>query len=323
VILEHRQLQKLKSTYVDALQVLVNPDTGRVHTTFNQTGAATGRLSSSDPNLQNIPIRTEEGKRVRRAFAARPGEMLLSADYSQIELRVLAHMTSDPKLFDAFAAGEDPHAATAAEVLDLSIEQVTSDDRRVAKMVNYGVLYGMSDFGLADRLGLPPDRAAGFIERYFERFNTVRQFQENVVSEAIREGYAKTILGRRRYFPEMRSPIYAVRQAAIRQALNAPIQGSASDIVKVAMIQVAAYLERKAPSVRMLLQVHDELLLEGPEDELKRIAPVLGELMIHAVELNVPLHVDFKLGPNWQDMHTLLVADEAVASGQLSVVSSS
>jgi DNA polymerase-1 len=198
-------------------------------------------------------------------------------------------------------------------VLDLSIDQVTSDDRRVAKMVNYGVLYGMSDFGLADRLGLPPDRAAGFIDRYFERFNTVREFQQNVVAEAVREGYAKTILGRRRYFPEMRSPIYAVRQAAIRQALNAPIQGSASDIVKVAMIKVADYLEREAPSVRMLLQVHDELLLEGPETELRRIAPILGELMIHAVELNVPLHVDFKLGPNWQDMHGLLVADEARA----------
>jgi DNA polymerase-1 len=179
-------------------------------------------------------------------------------------------------------------------------------------MVNYGVLYGMSDFGLADRLGLPADRASDFIERYFDRFSTVRQFQENVVAEAIRTGYAKTILGRRRYFPEMRSPVYAVRQAAIRQALNAPIQGSASDIVKVAMIRVADYLAREAPSVRMLLQVHDELLLEGPEDELRRVAPVLGDLMVHAVKLNAPLHVDFKLGPNWQDMHTLLVADEAL-----------
>jgi DNA polymerase-1 len=312
LILEHRQLQKLKSTYVDALQMLVNPDTGRVHTTFNQTGAATGRLSSSDPNLQNIPIRSDEGKRVRRAFAAQPGELLLSADYSQIELRVLAHFTGDPTLLQAFAEGDDPHAATAAEVLDLDIAQVTNDDRRVAKMVNYGVLYGMSDFGLADRLGLPADRASDFIERYFDRFSTVRQFQEHVVSEAIRTGYAKTILGRRRYFPEMRSPVYAVRQAAIRQALNAPIQGSASDIVKVAMIRVADYLAREAPSVRMLLQVHDELLLEGPEDELRRVAPVLGELMVHAVKLNAPLHVDFKLGPDWQDMHTLLVADEAL-----------
>jgi DNA polymerase I len=312
LILEHRQLQKLKSTYVDALQLLVNPDTGRVHTTFNQTGAATGRLSSSDPNLQNIPIRSDEGKRVRRAFAAEPGGMLLSADYSQIELRVLAHFTGDPTLLEAFADGDDPHAATAAEVLDLAIEQVTADDRRVAKMVNYGVLYGMSDFGLADRLGLPADRASSFIERYFDRFSTVRQFQENVVAEAIRTGYAKTILGRRRYFPEMRSPVYAVRQAAIRQALNAPIQGSASDIVKVAMIRVAEYLAREAPSVRMLLQVHDELLLEGPETELRRVAPVLGQLMVHAVKLNAPLHVDFKLGPNWQDMRTLLVADEAL-----------
>jgi DNA polymerase I len=310
-ILEHRQLQKLKSTYVDALQALVNPETGRVHTTFNQTGAATGRLSSSDPNLQNIPIRSDEGRRVRRAFVARPGELLLSADYSHIELRVLAHMTGDPTLFEAFAAGEDPHAATAAEVLDLPIERVTPNDRRVAKMVNYGVLYGMSDYGLADRLGLPADRAADFIARYFERFNTVRQFQENMIREVQRLGYAKTILGRRRYFPELRNPIYTVRQAAIRQAVNAPVQGSASDIVKKAMIEVAAYLEREAPTVRMLLQVHDELLFEGPESELRRVAPGLGELMIHAVELKVPLHVDFKLGPNWQDMRTLLVADEA------------
>lgn len=309
LILEHRQLHKLKSTYVDALQMLVDPVTGRVHTSFNQTGAATGRLSSSDPNLQNIPIRTDEGKRVRRAFTARPGDALLSADYSQIELRVLAHMTADPTLLEAFAQGEDPHAATAAEVMDVPIEQVTADDRRVAKMVNYGVLYGMSDFGLAERTGLASGRASGFIDRYFERFGTVKDFQQTVVSDVIRLGYAKTILGRRRYFPEMRSPIYAVRQAAIRQALNAPIQGSASDIVKVAMIRVAAFLERDAPSVRMLLQVHDELLLEGPENELLRIAPKLCELMIEAVQLNVPLHVDLKLGPNWDSLRPLLLAE--------------
>ncbi len=307
MILEHRQLQKLKSTYVDALQALVDPTTGRVHTCFNQTGAATGRLSSSDPNLQNIPIRSEEGKRVRRAFIARPGASLLSADYSQIELRILAHMTGDPTLLEAFARGEDPHAVTAAEVMDIPLESVTADDRRVAKMVNYGVLYGMSDFGLAERTGLAAGRASGFIDRYFERFGTVKQFQEAVVSDVVRLGYARTLLGRRRYFPEMRSPIYAVRQAAIRQALNAPIQGSASDIVKVAMIRVGAYLEREAPSVQMLLQVHDELLLEGPEDELLRVAPTLAGLMVTAVQLNVPLHVDFKLGPNWDALRPVVL----------------
>src|SRR4029450_10488057 len=273
LILEHRQLQKLKGTYVDALQELVDPNTGRVHTSFNQTGASTGRLSSSDPNLQNIPIRTDTGKRVRRAFIARPGELLLSADYSQIELRVLAHMADDPTLLEAFAQGEAPHAVTAAEVLGVQFEKVTSDDRRVAKMVNYGVLYGMSDFGLAERTGLPADQASGFIKRYFERFNTVKDFQDRVIQKAEFDGYAETLLGRRRYIPEIKSHIWTVRNAAIRATVNAPIQGRASDIGKVAMIRVFDFLEREAPSVHMLLQVHDELLLEGPEDDLKRIAP--------------------------------------------------
>ncbi len=308
LILEHRQLQKLKGTYVDALQQLVDAHTGRVHTSFNQTGASTGRLSSSDPNLQNIPIRTDTGKRVRRAFIARPGTKLLSADYSQIELRVLAHMADDPTLLEAFAAGEDPHAVTAAEVLGVPFEKVTSDDRRVAKMVNYGVLYGMSDFGLAERTGLPSEHASGFIRRYFERFATVKAFQDGVIRKAEEDGYAETLLGRRRYFPEIRSHIWAVRNAAIRATVNAPIQGSASDIVKLAMIEVADFLRTEAPAVKMLLQVHDELLLEGPQDELLRIAPRLIEIMVNALELKAALHVDLKLGENWEDMNSLTLA---------------
>ena len=313
LILEYRQLQKLKSTYVDALQLLVDPNTGRVHTSFNQTVAATGRLSSSDPNLQNIPIRTDIGKRVRRAFVAREGALLLSADYSQIELRVLAHMANDPTLLEAFENGEDPHAVTAAEVLGIPFEQVTSDHRRVAKMVNYGVLYGMSDYGLAERTGLPSADASGFIQRYFQRFGTVKAFQDRVIGNAEDNGYAETLLGRRRYFPEIRSRLFAVRQAAIRATINAPIQGSASDIVKIAMIRVAEFLDREAPSVRMLLQVHDELLLEGPEDELRRIAPRLCEIMVGALEMKARLHVDLKLGRNWEDMKPLALSSLARA----------
>jgi DNA polymerase I len=308
LILEHRQLQKLKGTYVDALQTLVDPNTGRVHTSFNQTVAATGRLSSSDPNLQNIPIRTDIGKRVRRAFVARPGALLLSADYSQIELRVLAHMADDPTLMEAFARGEDPHAVTAAEVLGIPFESVTAEHRRVAKMVNYGVLYGMSDYGLADRTGLPSAEASGFIRRYFERFGTVKAFQDNVIRNAEKLGYAETLLGRRRYFPEISSHLFAVRSAAIRATINAPIQGSASDIVKIAMIRVAEFLNREAPAVRMLLQVHDELLLEGPEADLLRIVEPLCEIMVGAIEMKARLHVDLKIGPNWEDMHPLAQA---------------
>lgn len=305
LILEHRQVQKLQSTYVDALRTLVNPETGRVHTSFNQTVAATGRLSSSDPNLQNIPIRTELGRRVRRAFVAEDGCTLFSADYSQIELRILAHMTHDPTLMEAFEAGDDPHAVTAAEVLNVPLAEVTADQRRHAKMVNYGVLYGMSDFGLAERTALPPAQASAFIQRYFERFGTVKQFQDDVIHSVERTGYATTLLGRRRYFPEIHSRIYGVRQAAVRAAINAPIQGTASDVVKVAMIHVDAYLRENAPTVRMLLQVHDELLLEGTPEDLERVSGPVVELMQAAMALDVPLHVDLKMGENWEDMRSI------------------
>jgi DNA polymerase-1 len=315
LILEHRHLQKLQGTYVEALQQLVDPHTGRVHTSFNQTGASTGRLSSSDPNLQNIPIRTDIGKRVRRAFIAAPGNVLLSGDYSQIELRVLAHMANDPTLLEAFEKGEDPHAVTAAEVLGIPFESVTSDHRRVAKMVNYGVLYGMSDYGLAERTGLPSADASGFIQRYFERFGTVKAFQDKVIGKAEDEGYAETLLGRRRYVPEVRSRIYGVRQAALRQIINAPIQGSASDIVKIAMIRVHQFLKDTAPAVHMLLQVHDELLFEGPEAVLRDIAPRLVEIMGGAYDMAARLHVDLKQGSNWEDMTPVHVeAPAAVAA---------
>ncbi|MCA1645278.1 MAG: DNA polymerase I [Chloroflexi bacterium] len=318
LILEHRQLQKLKGTYVDALQQLIDPNTGRVHTSFNQTGAATGRLSSSDPNLQNIPIRTDTGKRVRRAFIARPGARLLSADYSQIELRVLAHLANEPTLRDAFAKGEDPHAVTAAEVLGIPLESVTADHRRVAKMINFGVLYGMSDYGLAERTGLPAADASAFIQRYFQRFGTVKAYQDGVIRDAENKGYAETMLGRRRYLPEINSHLFAVRSAAIRQIINAPIQGSASDIVKIAMIRMSEFLMREAPEVRMLVQVHDELLLEGPEDELRRIAPDLCDIMVDAYDMKARLHVDLKMGPNWEDMRRLIVrGDDSVALGDL------
>ncbi len=315
-ILEHRQLQKLKGTYVDALQALVDPHTGRVHTSFNQTGAATGRLSSSDPNLQNIPIRTDTGKRVRRAFIARPGAVLLSADYSQIELRVLAHLANEPTLMEAFRRGEDPHAVTAAEVLGIPLESVTADHRRVAKMINFGVLYGMSDYGLAERTGLPAADATGFIQRYFQRFGTVKAYQDVVISGAERNEYVETLLGRRRYLPEINSHLFAVRSGAIRQIINAPIQGSASDIVKIAMIDVADFLKRAAPTVRMLLQVHDELLFEGPEADLRRIAPEVSRIMVGAYELKARLHIDLKMGPNWEDMRSLQLAQGSEAGGQ-------
>jgi DNA polymerase I len=214
----------------------------------------------------------------------------------------------------AFAEGEDPHAVTAAEVLGVPLEQVTSNDRRVAKMVNYGVLYGMSDYGLAERLGLPAAEASAFIQRYFDRFSTVREFQNEVIRKAEYFGYAETLRGRRRYFPEIRSHLYAVRQAAIRATINAPIQGSASDIVKIAMIQLADFLRRSAPEVHMLLQVHDELLLEGTRDQLLAVAPEVVQIMAGAMELRVPLHVDLKMGANWEDMSPLALASPVAAS---------
>jgi DNA polymerase-1 len=303
LVLEHRQLQKLKSTYVDALPLLVNPHTERVHTTYNQIGAATGRLSSTDPNLQNIPIRTDLGKRVRRAFiTGSPETCLVSADYSQIELRVLAHATQDPTLLEAFAEGRDIHAATAAEVMDVGIDQVNADMRRVAKVVNFGVLYGMSEYGLSQQVGLPPEQAGTFIRRYFDRFGTVKAYQDVVLGQAEEQGYVTTLLGRRRYIPELKSAVHAVRSAGQRMAINHPIQGTASDIVKIAMVRVQRFLEERGLRTLMMLQVHDELLFETPRDEVETIGPALCEIMEGAMTLDAPLRVDLKIGDNWEEM---------------------
>jgi DNA polymerase-1 len=312
-ILEFRQLSKLKGTYVDALPLLVDARTHRVHTSFNQTVAATGRLSSSDPNLQNIPIRTEVGQKVRRAFIpGRPGDVLLSADYSQIELRVLAHMTDDPVLVDAFARGEDIHARTAAEVFGIPQADVTANQRRLAKVVNFGLFYGLSDFGLARDTGMSAEEARTFIDAYFRAYNRVREFLEGIKIQAREQGYVETLLHRRRYIQDIRSPNRQLRLGAERIAINMPVQGSAADIMKLAMIRLQSYMHEQGLSSQMVLTVHDELVFEVTPGERERLVEVVPDLMARAYPLKVPLQVDLKLGPNWQDMERVrLVAARA------------
>jgi DNA polymerase I len=305
-ILAYRELAKLQSTYVDALPMLVNPSTGRVHTSYNQSGAVTGRISSSNPNLQNIPIRSEEGRRVRRAFTTAEGWSLLGADYSQVELRVMAHVSRDRGLIEAFLRGEDIHATTAAAVYGVPLDEVTYEMRSVAKTVNFGLIYGQSAFGLARQLGLTVDEAQQFITRYFERFPGVHEYMERVQVEAAAKGYVETLLSRRRYFPELapNSPTTVnQRQAAVRMAINTPIQGSAADIIKLAMIRMHRMLAEAKLRSRMLLQVHDEVVLEAPEDELEATREVVREAMEDAFALDVQLKVDVEVGPNWLDMH--------------------
>jgi len=302
-ILEFRQLSKLKGTYVDALPLLVDTRTHRVHTSFNQTVAATGRLSSSDPNLQNIPIRSEIGQKVRRAFIpGRPGDVLLSADYSQIELRVLAHMTDDPVLVDAFARGEDIHARTAAEVFGIPQADVTANQRRLAKVVNFGLFYGLSDFGLARDTGMSTDEARVFIDAYFRAYNRVREFLEGIKIQAREQGYVETLLHRRRYIQDIRSPNRMLRQGAERIAINMPVQGSAADIMKLAMIRLQQYIHDRGLASQMVLTVHDELVFEVAPGEREQLTGVVPDLMSRAYNLKVPLQVDLKIGPNWQDM---------------------
>jgi len=312
-ILEFRQLTKLKGTYVDALPLLVDVKTHRVHTSFNQTVAATGRLSSSDPNLQNIPIRTEVGQKVRRAFIpGRPGDVLLSADYSQIELRVLAHMTDDPVLVDAFARGEDIHARTAAEVFGIPQAEVTPNQRRLAKVVNFGLFYGLSDFGLARDTGMSTEEARVFIDAYFRAYNRVREFLEGIKIQAREQGYVETILHRRRYIQDIRSQNRQLRQGAERIAINMPVQGSAADIMKLAMIRLHSYMREQRLASQMILTVHDELVFEVAPGEREQLIEVVPDLMARAYPLKVPLQVDLKLGPNWQDMERVrLVAARA------------
>jgi DNA polymerase-1 len=302
LILQYRQLSKLKSTYVDALPALINRKTGRVHTTFNQTGTTTGRLSSSDPNLQNIPIRSELGNKIRKAIVAPLGAYLLSADYSQIDLRVLAHLSRDPGLIAAFARDEDVHATTASKLFGISADDVSSEMRRNAKTVNFGVIYGMSDYGLEQATKLSREEAAQFIALYFEKYPKVKEYLESTKEQARKLGYVQTVLGRRRFVPEVRSANRMVREAAERMAINAPVQGSSADIIKVAMVNLHREMEKRTLKSKMLLQIHDELLFEVPEAEVTEMKSLVGGIMTHAFELRVPVKIDIKLGKNWAEM---------------------
>jgi DNA polymerase I len=307
LVLEYRQLTKLKSTYVDALPTLVDPTDERVHTSFNQTVAATGRLSSSDPNLQNIPIRTELGRRIRRAFIPRSGNVLVSADYSQIELRVLAHLSQDPALVEAFSEGHDIHAVTASVVFNIPLEAVTPDQRRAAKVANFGVLYGLSASGLQRDLGMPLDEAKQFIAAYFGRFASVRTYLETIKSEAYRTGYVETVLGRRRYLQDLRAANPMLRSAAERMAINMPFQGSNADIMKIAMVAIRRRMREAGMRSQMILQVHDELVFDVLPSELDDLAPVIKREMRDAYQMRVPLGVDIKVGHNWDEMAPLPV----------------
>ena len=302
-ILDYRSLSKLKGTYTDALPKLIHPDTGRIHSSFNQAVTATGRLSSSDPNLQNIPIRTEEGRRIREGFIPSEGCLLLAADYSQVELRILAHMADEPALKEAFARGEDIHRRTASEVLGLFPEMVTDEQRRQAKAINFGVIYGMSAFGLAKQLGISRREAQTFIDTYFERYPGIRTFMDSCIAEAREKMYVTTLLGRRCAIPEINSKNGAVRGYAERNAINYPVQGSAADIIKVAMVRIAHRLVREGLETRMLLQVHDELVFDVPEGELENVTALVTEEMEGAVDVSVPLLVEVGHGHNWREAH--------------------
>jgi len=301
-ILDYRQLSKLKSTYIDALPSLVNPKTKRVHTSFNQTRTATGRLSSSEPNLQNIPVRGELGKEVRQAFIAPAGSYLLATDYSQIDLRALAHLSQDKSLLDAFRHDEDIHSTTAAQVFGVKPSAVTPEMRRVAKTVNFGVIYGMSDYGLEQATGLSREEASQFIAAYFEKYPGVKKYLESTKEQARKEGHVQTILGRRRSIPEINSPNRQVREAAERMAINMPVQGTSADIIKVAMINLDREIDKRRLESKMLLQVHDELIFEVPQAELEEMRRLASEIMSTALKLSVPLKVDIKTGKNWGEM---------------------
>jgi len=302
-ILAYRSLSKLKSTYVDALPTLVHPQTGRIHTSYNQTVTATGRLSSSNPNLQNIPIRTLEGKRIRQAFIAAPGCVLISADYSQIELRVLAHLSEDDALIAAFASDEDIHTRTASDVFGVFPQMVSPDMRRQAKVINFGILYGMSAFGLAKELGVPQKTAQAYIDGYFTRYKKVRAYLDGILEGARRDGYVCTLLNRRRYLPELKSSIPSVRQFAERMAINAPIQGSAADLIKVAMVNIDHLLTEKNLSSRLIMQVHDELVIEAPVREKEEVMNLVKKEMEEVIKLRVPLKVEIASGKNWDEAH--------------------
>ncbi|PKM04140.1 MAG: DNA polymerase I, partial [Gammaproteobacteria bacterium HGW-Gammaproteobacteria-5] len=303
LILDFRGLAKLRSTYTEKLPEMINPDTGRVHTSYHQAGAATGRLSSSDPNLQNIPIRSEDGRRVRTAFIAPPGRRIVACDYSQIELRIMAHLSSDAGLLAAFASGQDVHRATAAEVFGVPLAQVSSDQRRAAKAINFGLMYGMSAFGLARQLGIARGEAQDYIALYFSRYPGVREYMDRARAQAREQGYVETVFGRRLYLNEIHSRNQAQRAGAERAAINAPMQGSAADIIKRAMLSVDDWLAPHRQRALMIMQVHDELVFEVDEDFVDTMIPAVNERMQGAAELKVPLLVETGTGANWDQAH--------------------
>jgi DNA polymerase-1 len=303
-IIQFRSLSKMKSTYVDALPALVNSETGRIHTSFNQTVTATGRLSSSDPNLQNIPIRTEEGKRIRDAFIPQEGWSILSADYGQIELRILAHISRDSILTAAFQQGEDVHRRTAAEIYGVAPDKVDDQMRREAKVINFGIIYGMSAYGLAKELGVDSGVAQAYIEEYFLKHGGVKTYIDHIIQEAQQKGYVTTLFNRRRYLPEINSPNRPVRQFAERTAINTPIQGTAADLIKIAMIRIHKRLHEEGLSTKMILQVHDELVFEVPEEELGSVSELIREEMEGVMEMSVPLKVAITSGKTWGEAHT-------------------
>jgi DNA polymerase-1 len=302
-VLEYRSLSKLKSTYVDALPQLVNPKTGRIHTSFNQSVTATGRLSSSDPNLQNIPIRSPEGRRIREAFIPEKGRSILSADYSQIELRILAHLSGDSLLVETFQEDRDVHAATAAEIFHVSPDRVNPEMRRLAKVINFGIIYGMSAFGLAKELGIQPAVAQAYIANYFQKYHGVRDYIDRSLEAAREMGYVTTLMNRRRYLPDIKSQNRSVRQFAERIGINAPIQGTAADLIKAAMIQIHRRLMQEGRETKLTLQIHDELVFEVPEGELEGVRALVKEEMEGVMKLSVPLKVDIGVGKNWAEAH--------------------
>ncbi|RTZ59385.1 MAG: DNA polymerase I, partial [Gammaproteobacteria bacterium] len=305
LILQQRALAKLKSTYTDKLPKMINPKTGRVHTSYHQAVAATGRLSSSDPNLQNIPVRTEEGRRIRKAFIAEDGHKLVAADYSQVELRIMAHLSQDEGLLKAFEHGIDVHAATASEVFGVPLDQVTSDQRRHAKAINFGLIYGMSAFGLAQQLGIDRAAAQNYIDRYFARYPGVKRYMEQTRELARRQGYVETVFGRRLYLPEINSRNYQRRQYAERTAINAPMQGTAADLIKMAMIEADRWLTSGETGARMIMQVHDELVLEVADRQTDEVIGKISDIMtgVGKGHLSVPLEVEAAAGENWEEAH--------------------
>ena len=302
-ILEYRKLTKLKNTYTDKLPSMVDATDARVHTTFGQATAVTGRLASSEPNLQNIPVRTPEGRRVRAAFVAKAGCVIVSADYSQIELRLMAHLSGDKRLIDAFTAGDDVHRATASEVFGVALDAVTNEQRRMAKVINFGLIYGMSAFGLAKNLGIDRTSAKRYMDEYFARYPGVARYMETARREAVEKGFVRTIWGRRLWIPELKSPNAQVRAAAERAAINAPVQGSAADVIKRAMIAVDAWIRKEKLKTRLILQVHDELVFEVPEDEIDRVKEAVPRLMAGVAHFEIPLLTQVGVASNWEAAH--------------------